>query len=104
MLKYHVLLHDAKGDVPLERANKIYADMKTEFGQNNCNMLVLNSYNPEESPRHVADVWSRLVQLEQLGDTDGDISGENAVDDPEHFTFDERKIYGQMLSNDDVTR
>ena len=46
-----------------QRAKDLFNQMQNEFGANNCHFLDINSYNAEDSPNHVPDVWTPLMNL-----------------------------------------
>jgi hypothetical protein len=100
-----VLIHDAQSGT-LAHAEEIFNTMKTEFGANSCHLLVINSYNAEDSPNHVSDVWTAHLHGISLAEgMETESVSEDAVIDPmsiEHAAV--KKHHGSHLSHDDVTR
>ncbi|CAN8256112.1 unnamed protein product [Cochlearia groenlandica] len=67
-LKHYLLVHDNQ-DATTERTSKVLSEMRSTFGNNECNLLCTNS-SKEGNVEHQANPWASLkssVSAEKLG-------------------------------------
>jgi hypothetical protein len=59
ILKHYLLVHDNQ-DATTERTSKVLSEMRSQFGNNECNLLCTNS-SKEGNVEHQANPWASFV-------------------------------------------